>query len=258
MLRHGAQLIDEDAIIKRCHFRAKAESLGRIGGICVSLTAGTVSEFWWREPCGLSRGLFRLGRGDSGAVNAVVVERSAFIGAAEGGDKASIGGITGLLEGTVCDCFVFGSVSSDGPAGGLFYLVADSPDYEAFPVIKNVYFAGTLEGDPVSGILFIYSISEEYEEEVAENKETWLYLSSGDIEDEHGVGKTEEELLDPSTFEGWDFIDTWTTHPKMNDGYPVLKWMVAEFGPPPVRRPILTVGGGPDVGVYVVQVAKKK
>ena len=44
----------------------------------------------------------------------------------------------------------------------------------------------------------------------------------------------------------------------MNDGYPVLKWMVAEFAPPPARRPRLVVGGGPDVGVYVVQVAKKK
>lgn len=256
------QLIDEDAIIKRCHFKGKAESLGRIGGICVSLTAGTVSE------C-LVEGTVRslpeapyshwVG-GIAGAVERrAVVERSAFIGTAEGGDKAMIGGITGLLAaGTIRDCFVFGSVSSDGPAGGLFYLVTDSPDYEAFPVIKNVYFAGTLEGDPASGILFIYSISEEYEEEVAKNKETWLYLSSGDIEDEHGVGKTEEELQDASTFEGWDFIDTWTTNPKMNDGYPVLKWMAAEFAPPPARRPRLAVGGGPDVGVYVVQVAKKK
>ena len=26
------QLIDEDAIIKRCHFKGKAESLGRIAG----------------------------------------------------------------------------------------------------------------------------------------------------------------------------------------------------------------------------------
>lgn len=49
-------------------------------------------------------------------------------------------------------------------------------------------------------------------------------VSSADLEPSGFYAKSAAQLKQQSTFEGWDFTDTWRIDPALNNGYPYLAW----------------------------------
>jgi hypothetical protein len=148
--------------------------------------------------------------------------------------------------GEIKNVLVRGHIESpEGKVSGLFGMARMLDNFE------NVYFEGTLEGAETFGA--VQRISD------PPDQTTDSIYYSADAEDLYAIKKTPKELKDKTTFfPTWDFENIWVIDERVNDGFPMLRSLLkkGELDPPPARRPRLAVGGGPDVGVYVVQVAK--
>ena len=149
--------------------------------------------------------------------------------------------------GEIKNVLVRGRIESPtGKVSGLFGMVYMLDNLE------NIYFEGTLEGAETFGA--VQRIGG------PPDQTTDSIYYSADAEDLYAIKKTPEELKDKTTFfPTWDFENIWVIDKRANDGFPMLRSLLkkGELDPPPARRPRLVVGGGPDVGVYVVQIAKK-
>jgi WD40 repeat protein len=147
--------------------------------------------------------------------------------------------------GEIKNVLVRGHIESPtGKVSGLFGEVSMLDNLE------NIYFEGTLEGAETFGAV------QRIDGPPDQTTDSIYY--SADAEDLYAIKKTLEELKEETTFPTWDFENIWVIDERVNDGFPMLRSLLkkGELDPPPARRPILIVGGGPDVGVYVVQVPK--
>ena len=160
-------------------------------------------------------------------------------------DTLLVGAVREVV-GEIKNVLVRGHIKSpEGKVSGLFGVVSKLSN------IENVYFEGTLEGAETFGAVQRISGSPD--------QTTDSIYYSADAEDLYAIKKTPEELKDKTTFFlTWDFENIWVIDKRVNDGFPMLRSLLkkGELDPPPARRPRLVVGGGPDVGVYVVQIAK--
>jgi len=148
--------------------------------------------------------------------------------------------------GEIKNVLVRGHIESpEGKVSGLFGMAYMLDNFE------NIYFEGTLEGAETFGA--VQRIGD------PPDQTTNSIYYSADAEDLYAIKKTLEELKDETTFfSTWDFENIWVIDERVNDGFPMLRSLLkkGELDPPPARRPRLVVSGGPDVGVYVVQVPK--
>ena len=88
--------------------------------------------------------------------------------------------------------------------------------------ISNSYSTGTVNGDPISGVLGAIG----FNKEIVKNS-FWDMETSG-IEREnndYGEGKKTSDMKDINTFlnAGWDFDNIWNIDPNINNGYPNLE-----------------------------------
>ena len=153
-----------------------------------------------------------------------------------------VGGLVGLNNGTLSQCYVSGPVSSYQYCGG---LVGENGANS----ITNCYASGTVNGYSFLGGLAGYNSSGRFTNCYASGKVTstgatmsgglqgysglayyftncyWdktvnsvEYLNNGS-----GTGKTTVEMKTASTFTGWSGSD-WKIDPVINAGYPFLTW----------------------------------
>jgi energy-converting hydrogenase Eha subunit F len=132
-----------------------------------------------------------------------------------------IGGLVGYGSGgTISNSYATGNVTGNGN-GRVGGLVGGGSGYYGF-TISNSYATGngTGNGSFVGGLVGYGSggtISNSYYD-----KET-----SGRTDTGKGIGKSTAEMKTQSTYEGWDFEDTWAiANIIVNKGYPILQWQL--------------------------------
>lgn len=179
-----------------------------------------------------------------------------------------VGALAGCSHGTVSNCYSTGSVSGDSGVGGLVgsnyfgtiskcYSTADVTAYgvnagglvgtNEFKVISDSYATGSVgtQSAPGSGgfcgannatILNCYSTGRTYGGGLVgwcngtATNSYWDMETSEKDWSAAGEGKTTGQMKHQSTFNGWDFVNTWTIQEGLD--YPRLVW---EAGPPIVK-----------------------
>ena len=125
-----------------------------------------------------------------------------------------IGGLVGYTTTSeITNSYSIGSVSGTSNVGGLI-------GYTATSEITNSYSIGSVSGTSnVGGLIGCgtnHSITSSY----------WDAETSGQSSSDGGTGKTTAEMKTQSTFVNWDFDDTWTIEPSLNNGYPELRTFI--------------------------------
>ena len=123
----------------------------------------------------------------------------------------NVGGLVGRNDGTIVSSYATGSVTGNY-VGGL-------AGYNYSGTISNSYATGSVLGNYVGGLVWYNygsgTISNSYYD-----KETTGRTDTG-----KGTGKTTAEMKTQSTYEGWDFENTWVIlSTVVNKGYPILQW----------------------------------
>lgn len=106
-----------------------------------------------------------------------------------------VGGLVGYNYGEITNCSVSGSVTGSDGTGGLVGRNIGG-------TIEFSYATGSVEGGNYTGGLVGYNsgtIQSSY----------WDKEASGRSSSRGGTGKTTVEMKQKSTFDGWDFSDTW-------------------------------------------------
>lgn len=79
------------------------------------------------------------------------------------------------------------------------------------------------------------------------NDSYWDTEASGKVVSDGGEGRTTVQMNEKTTYEDWDFTDTWRIKADENDGYPYLKWT-----DPPSAEPEFAGGDGTVDNPYLV------
>ena len=145
----------------------------------------------------------------------------------KGGVRGSnyVGGLAGYNAGTVSNSYATGSVTGTNCIGGLAGYNGNSAT-AAVNIIINSYATGSVTGSVtgsergVGGLAGCYRYPASTVSGSYYNKET-----SGQT-DALGTSKTTSEMKTQSTYQSWDFQDTWTIVNIENNGYPILKWQL--------------------------------
>jgi hypothetical protein len=141
-----------------------------------------------------------------------IIEQSIFEGIVSASDISSPG-IASLFvyrnTNTIIDCYAKGSAI--GPVTTGFSIVNTLLE-------KNCYSVATLSGSFNQGFdaLSSYYGLGVFTEDYWDTDVSGIYTSDG------GVGKTTIEMLNQSTYIGWDFINVWNINSSINSGYPYL------------------------------------
>ena len=134
-----------------------------------------------------------------------------------------IGGLVGINDGWVADCYSQGSVYGDNIVGGLvgqnfvYYCNWGECDY-SYGTITNCYSAAT-----VSGNISLGGLVGSTQSGSTVNNSYWDVEVSGQIDSEGGIGKTSSEMQTATTFGyRWNFAEIWNI--EEGEGYPYLWW----------------------------------
>jgi len=132
-----------------------------------------------------------------------------------GGSRDQIGGLVGNLnQGTVENCYARGSVTGNNRVGGLVGQVDGSGK------VINSFSAGAVTGDggQTGGLIGRRAPAGTI------TSSFWDTQTSGMSSSEGGLGRTTAQMTDQTLFQnaGWDFTNTWTIDPALNNGYPFL------------------------------------
>ncbi len=130
-----------------------------------------------------------------------------------------LGGFAGIISEytNISNCYTRGSILGDidesCTAGGFAGSCEDAVE------ITNCYSTGLVPTIETSGGF------------IGENSETPSIITSCYYDSQtsghsdnngRGIPRTTAEMKTQSTYEGWDFTDTWVVSPSINDGYPTL------------------------------------
>lgn len=180
-------------IVRQCFATGKATGRTNVAGICGYNEGGTIS-------------------GCYSDVEVLATNNAAYAG-----------GIVGINEGPISDCFAMGSVSAGHYyLGGLCGLNRSS--------ITDCYSIG-----------YVYSYTSSiYESGFCGYGSAsitgcfWDWDTSGAFSSYGGTGKSSSQLKQQATYTsaGWDFSDTWKMSSLYGgyEGYPILSWMNDFFG----------------------------
>ncbi|CAM3820616.1 S-layer homology domain-containing protein [Marinicrinis lubricantis] len=149
-------------------------------------------------------------------------------------NNITVGGLVGTIgTSTIRDSYARGSVSNEQHLSHVWS--AGITTYTINGTIQNTYVTGHID-TPSTGINVIYSglvsgfymnssvLSSFFDTETT-GQTIGIQNSSSDNDTSGAAAKTTAEMQQQSTYElaGWDFTDTWTIHPDVNDGYPYLR-----------------------------------
>jgi len=175
------------------------------------------------------------------AISGATISNSYSIGDVSGtGDE--VGGLVGCASGTtISNSYSIGNVSGTGDdVGGLVGLAYGTT------TISNSYSIGDVSGSRWVGGLMgwlmmgatisnSYSISDRYVGYEKTGGTITSIYSNYETSDYNGYGKSTAEMKTQSTYEGWDFTDTWIIDPSINHGFPALRSLLES------QRNLLTV-----------------
>jgi hypothetical protein len=181
------------------------------------------------------------------------IYRSGFKGTLHG--NSSIGGLAGTAYGNVTESFARGRIYGDRNIGGLISLY--SPEggahmtdsyarVDIFATGQNVgglayrtanngvlidrsYAVGNITAQEPAGGLIGYFASPP--NSLVVNNSYWdVNVSGRNASTGGGTGSTTEQMLNESTYAGWDFTNVWGMSPNGSD-YPQLLWEQSGCGP---------------------------
>ena len=137
-----------------------------------------------------------------------------------------IGGLIGLnhYHSTTSNCYSTSNVSGSNGVGGLVGVV-----YYNRTFVTNCYSKGSVLGTNNLGGLIGYK-----EDGATITSSYYDTQTSGQTDTGKGTPKTTTEMKTQSTYTDWDFETVWAIHPKLNEGYPYLRWQGLQ-PPPPVE-----------------------
>jgi len=121
-----------------------------------------------------------------------------------------VGGLTAVNYGDISNSYSVANVSGTNYVGGLIA-------YNDGGSIENCYSAGFVEGIQYFGGL----IGRNFYPDLIVNS-YWNTESSGQTESAGGLGRNTAEMIQQSTFQGWDFVDDWTISEGIS--YPALQF----------------------------------
>ena len=176
-------------------------------GLLVGVSSGTVNN------CYATGYVSGFHSGGLIGVNQGNVSGCFFNGTVDGVGE-HLGGLIGhQSNATVTNCYSSGSVTGNDKVGGLVGTNFSSGDV----VISNCYSSCRVSGDIYVGGLIGFN-----------NMATpdiinsfWDIETSGQTGSAGGEGKTTAEMMQQSTFEGWDFVNVWEIGE--NQTYPYLR-----------------------------------
>ncbi len=124
------------------------------------------------------------------------------------GARDMVGGLVGLVSGTIANCAASGRVTSTSPfdyaAGGLVGFAGEGSLTNSYSVGVVTYGSGLSAGTAMGTATNCY----------------WDTETSGQTSSFHGLGKTTAEMKSQSTYAGWDFTTIWQIVP---GSYPSLR-----------------------------------
>ncbi len=130
--------------------------------------------------------------------------------------ETGVGGLVGhgYRGGSIEECYAAGSVTGEASVGGLLGT--------ARGFVDNSYSLGKVSGERnVGGLVGNFYHS-------GEARRSYYNSDTAEQDDDgtRGVPKTTAELMQRSTFEGWDFEETWSI--EEGEDYPRLQWQVRD------------------------------
>lgn len=148
----------------------------------------------------------------------------------------SIGGLTGTIEdnSVILNCYASGNVSGSSYVGGL----AGWADY--YCQVNNSYSTGMVSGGLGSGGL----VGDGYD--LSTNNSYWNIETSGQSTSFGGTPKNTAELLQQSTYYGWDFTNNWSITSGETYAYLQIQNEPAWFNYPPSILPPSNFSAVPD------------
>jgi len=175
------------------------------GGLVGATSGGTITNSY---STGIVSGGGFVG-GLVGATSGGTITNSYSTGSVSGSD--SVGGLVGYNNGTITNSYSNGSVFGFGSfVGGLVgqnYLGTIINSYSTGSVFGfGSFFVGGLVGYNNGTITNSY----------------WDTQTSGQSTSDGGVGKTTAQMMQQTTFVGWDFVDVWGIFEGLS--YPFLLW----------------------------------
>ncbi|WP_071880176.1 GLUG motif-containing protein [Geobacillus vulcani] len=202
-----------------------SESTGYVGLFGYINNATTIIKNVGIENCNISGGnVANWIGGIVGQLSNGTIENCFVTGTVQG--KYMIGGIVGqFLNGTIKNCYSHASITGFGRVGGLVGYIGSSTakvknSYSTGRVIHTetgtAYPAGGLVGDNTSTTNVFNSY--------------WDINTSGQTISEGGTGLTTAQMKQQSSFENWDFLNTWG----INGDYPYLQ----VFGVPTKKQTV--------------------
>ncbi|ABI68388.1 GLUG motif-containing protein [Syntrophomonas wolfei] len=121
-----------------------------------------------------------------------------------------VGGLVGGNDGEITNSYASGTISGTEYVGGLVGINIGA--------ITNSYTTGAVTG---TGNIFGGLVGINNQGTVTNSY--WDTDTSGTKSSAGGTGKTEAQMKQQETYEGWDFIDIWNIEGSRNNGYPFLK-----------------------------------
>jgi len=177
-----------------------------------------------------------IGEGDEGSTAAGVYATGVVTGGSTSG--VNVGGLLGLNEGTLTNCYASGDVQDGGDAGGLVGENSSSG------IVSNCYSTGEVDAETVGtdgGLVAVNagSVSSSFWDTVTSDAET----SAG------GTGKTTAEMKTLATFTdaGWSITEScdattiWGLCSTRNSGYPYLTFYTGSSSPPATQTETLNL-----------------
>ncbi|MEX0721465.1 MAG: T9SS type A sorting domain-containing protein [Balneolaceae bacterium] len=146
-----------------------------------------------------------------------------------GSPSARIGGLVGWNPGgKIVKSYSMANISGGNDVGGIVGNFSGYIEEDEYGYVGNTYFAGTISGDSNTGGLFgtyyagggdVSAISSYWDTETTEM--TIGVATTEEGESLNIIGLTTSEMQTQSSFEGWDFEDTWSI--EEGEGYPYLQ-----------------------------------
>jgi hypothetical protein len=221
----------KDSVIENCTVTGTVRGTDNVGGLAGSIENSSLSD------CSMAGRVETTAEAGTYVGGLVGISHSSTIKTSSAecrvSGKNGVGGLVGYMwvGSTVINSYAAGSISGTDNVGGLIGRAWRNS------VIENSYSSSLVDGSGSNIGGLVGSAHSSITGDCPNNY--WDIEASSQPASAVGAGKTTKDMMSLSTYEGWDFNDTWF----LADGemYPVLLWQLTEPapGPDPDPNPIL-------------------
>jgi hypothetical protein len=195
--------------VKNAHSTSSVNGNARVGGLIGFNQDGTVENTY---STGTVQGVSEVGGLMGFMAYGSAIVKTSFSTSNVTGSANQVGGLIGSLQsGQVQNCYATGDVSGNNRVGGLVGEALWSASVTSS--FSNGYVTG--QGGQTGGLIG-------RNQQSSATDSFWDIETSGQNSSSGGTPRTTAEMLDESTFAGWDFDDIWSIDPEINNGYPYL------------------------------------